>query len=471
VTVLFGRLSLALRIALASAMFGLLIAAAAIIVGYAALSQQLQARAEAEVRGKQDLIVHVLSEMPSAQTVTMNMHRVNDLLIGHTNLHLALASEQGDTLLSASSGIAAQSVRHKLHQEVSTWLSENRTELLGLRQVAATANGSKVVYYLSLDLEQNRDLLANFLGATLLGLPLLLLVVSTGAWLIARTGLSPLRRFHRLAATVSAQSLGRRVSDAELPAELAELAREFNGMLERIDAGYQRLQEFSGDLAHEMRTPLATLLGRSQVALSQLRTGEELREVIVGNIEELERLARLTADMLFIAQADQNETVLRLEKLQLDAEVMRVADYLSLIAEDKGLEIAVRGRSIVNGDRLLIERAITNLLSNAIRHAEAGSVIEVNIRSSAHWVELCITNRGEPISAEHVGRIFDRFYRVDSARARLNGGTGLGLAIVRSIIHAHAGSVWARSDTAAGTTNFCFRLPGEAAEQEEMSDS
>lgn len=454
----FGRLSLALRLSLASALFGLLIAGSAIVVGYNALDQQLRARSVAELRGKQDLVVHVLSEIPSVQAVPANVHRFNDLLIGHDRLHLGLADAGGGSRISSSSTVAIESI-DRLPTGVSSWRASNGARLLGLRQAAPTADGSAVTYYLSLDLQHNVELLSGFLRATLLALPLLLLVVGTSAWLIARTGLAPLRRFHRLAATVGAQSLSSRVSDAGLPAELAELARGFNGMLERIDGGYRRLQEFSGDLAHELRTPIATLLGRSQVALTQRRSVTQLRDLIEGNIDELERLARLTTDMLFIAQADQHQMALSLEPLQLEVEAQRIADYLSLVAEEKGVTIQVQGAGRIQADRLLIQRAITNLLTNAIRHAKDASTVSVSVGMIEDMTHVVVTNRGEPIGADHVERIFDRFYRVDSARARLSGGTGLGLAIVRSIMRTHGGTVHAQSDRSEGTTIFTLMFP------------
>jgi two-component system heavy metal sensor histidine kinase CusS len=454
----FRRLSLALRIALASALFGLLMAGAAIVIGYNALDQQLRTRAENELRGKRDLVVHVLSEIPSASAVGTNMHRFNDLLIGHDHLHLALGEQGTQTLISSSSKLASES-SSVLQDSVAPWKASDGTKLIGLKQAAPTQDGTHASYFLSLDLQHNTELLSDFLKATLLGLPLLLFVVSTGAWLIARTGLAPLRRFHRLAATVGTQSLSRRVSDAGLPAELADLAREFNGMLERIDAGYRRLQEFSGDLAHELRTPIATLLGRSQVALSQPRSASEMRDVIEGNIEELERLARLTTDMLLIAQADQKEMALTLELVDLQAEARRVSDYLLLVAEEKGVTIEVNGEAGLVADRLLVERAITNLLTNAIRHALDGSMVTIAITASSGMVHLSVTNYGDLIGTDHALRIFDRFYRIDGARARINGGTGLGLAIVRSIVEAHGGTVHASSDAAAGCTTFTLKFP------------
>ncbi|MES2367761.1 MAG: heavy metal sensor histidine kinase, partial [Pseudomonadota bacterium] len=228
-------------------------------------------------------------------------------------------------------------------------------------------------------------------------------------------------------------------------------AEEFNSMLKRIDDGYRRLQDFSGELAHEMRTPVATLMGRTQVALSRARSSPEFREVLEGNVEELERLSRLISDMLFIARADHDEDPLNRESVELSQVAQRVADYMSLIAEEHGLTIEVTGTGVAMVDPLLVERAITNLLTNAIRHAATDSTISVAIEQG-DGATLAVTNSGEPIAPQHIERIFDRFYRIDSGRARMEGGSGLGLAIVRSIMLAHGGQVKARSSAGGDTT-------------------
>jgi two-component system heavy metal sensor histidine kinase CusS len=233
-------------------------------------------------------------------------------------------------------------------------------------------------------------------------------------------------------------------------------------MLQRIDDGYRQLQDFTGDLAHEMRTPVATLLGRTQVALSQARSAEELREVLEGNEEELERLARLISDMLFVAQSDHDAVTLQREPVDLVAEAQRVAEYISLVADEKQVRLQVQGNAPpLDADRLLVQRAITNLLSNAVRHAFDGSCIDVTVGTGGGRVTLAVTNEGEPIAAAHLDRLFDRFWRGDAGRGRREGGTGLGLAIVRSIMAAHEGSVQVRSD--ARSTTFTLAFPAAQA--------
>ena len=459
--------SLALRIALASALFGLVMASGAIAVGYWALSRQLDARSAAELHGKRDLLLHVLSEIPSPGELAENGHRFGDLLIGHEDLHLALVDPTTGTLTAGFSPSARQSIVALDSAPDDTaaivpWTAPAGQRLGTIRGTGPAADGRPVRFYLSMDRRQDTRLLTGFIKATVLGLPLLLLAVALGAWLIARTSLAPLRRFNRLAASIGAQSLTRRVAAVGLPTELADLANEFNSMLERIDTGYRRLQEFSADLAHEMRTPVATLLGRTQVALSQTRGVAELREVLEGNVDECDRLARLISDMLFIARADHGESALQLEPLRLADAARNVVEYLSVLADERHLSIDVEGNAIVMADRLLVERAITNLASNAIRHATARSAIRIRIEAGEQSAALMVTNQGDGIAAPQLERIFDRFYRADPSRARAAGGTGLGLAIVRSIMSAHGGTVAAHSEV-GGETTFTLVFPAAFA--------
>lgn len=460
------HLSLALRTALASALFGLVIVSAGGILGYWALSQQLQERSASELRGKRDLVTHVLSELPSLQAVSQSRHRFGDLLIGHDDVHLALVDPRNGEVLSSFSATAMESIPVLDAAGAGgtvPWRPASGLRLIAVREHAPVADGSPVRFYLSLDTEHDRRLLAGFVRASLVGLPFLLAAVALGAWLITRTGLAPLLRFRRQAASIGAHSLGRRLTEADLPSELRELARELNAMLERIDAGYRRLQEFSADLAHELRTPIATLLGRSQVALSQQRSQQEMRDVLEGNIEELERLSRLIADMLFIAQADHGQPLARQEAVRLHHESQRVAEYLSLVAEEKGVAVEVAGEAVIAADPGLVQRAVTNLLSNAVRHARPDSVVSVSIAAADGSATLAVSNVGDPIPPEHLPRLFDRFYRADASRARWSGGTGLGLAIVRSIMHAHGGEVQAASDAATGRSTFTLSFPARPA--------
>lgn len=455
--------SLALRIAIASAVFGLIVAGGAIFVGFWTLSRQLDERAAMEMQGRRELLLHILAQVPSVKAVGDARERFADLFFGHDDLHLALVEPASGRVLAAFSDPALHSVIAIGHASaaadtVHSWTAAGGARFSGMHGLAKAADGGDVRFYLSVDRHRDAALLGGFIQATLLALPLLLALVAAGSGLIARTGLGPLRRFNSLAASIGAQSLGQRLSLSGLPRELQELAQEFNDMLERIDGGYRQLEEFSGDLAHEMRTPVATVLGRTQVALSQTRSTAQLREVLEGNVEEFERLSALISDMLFLARADHRVTRLEKEPVDLALEAQKVADYLSLVAEGRQLQLRVAGGAPpLPAERLLVQRAITNLVSNAIRHASEGSAITIEIAAAGRETHLSVTNQGGGIAPANLERVFERFFRADPGRSRDAGGSGLGLAIVRSIAQLHDGRAWAASD--AGRTTFTLSFP------------
>ena len=453
-----GETSLALRIAWASVLFGLIVSGLAAGLGYWTLSRELDGRVADALAGRQVLLLYVLSEMTDPNDIPANGHRFADLLIGHNDLNLAVFDPRDGRVLASFSRAALESVARFANVATSAvlrWRGSDGQQYASLVSMGAVADGQRVRFVLSLDLQADRQLLGAFVRATLVGLPVLLLMVALGSWTVARTGLAPLKRFTRLASTITSNNLTQRLSRPGLPVELRELADAFNAMLQRIDEGVTRLSEFSSDLAHEMRTPVATLLGRTQVALSQGRTIDELRDVLAGNVEELDRLTRLIADMLFLARADQGAAVIERSQVDLAGEARRVAEFLSIVAEDRGIRVEVHGDATVPADRILVQRAITNLLTNAIRHADTPGVVSVTVGQHDGQAIVEVANRGKGMPPDQIDRVFERFVRLDASRARTDGGMGLGLAIVRSILQAHGGTVSASSEAGGLTT---FRL-------------
>lgn len=460
--------TLAGRIALSAAALGLGVMLVVSVLGYFALSRELKLRATDDIEAKRALLQHILSEIPAVDALTNDRHRLDDLLIGHEDLHLAVFDSTGSKVIATFSPLARDasplmlesltSSRLTTESAMREWTAPSGQRLLVTMGKARLANGETTQIALLRDRRADGKLLSDYARALTIALPLALLVTVVGAWLTARSGLRPLRRFTAVASSISSQSLAGRIAVEGIPSELHDLATSFNSMLGRIDEGVTRLTQFSGVLAHEMRTPIATLLGRTQVTLSQTRDVETLRDTLASNVEELERLTRLIADMLFLAQSDQDKHSLNREAVQLDAEANLVAEFLMHVAEDRRLQITVAGSASVSANRLLVQRAITNLLSNAIRHANEMTIIHVTIEQSQTVAILSVTNVGTTIARSDVERIFERFYRVDADRSRDSGGTGLGLAIVRSIMQMHDGEVIA-SSSADGRTTFQLRFP------------
>ena len=278
-------------------------------------------------------------------------------------------------------------------------------------------------------------------------------------WLAARNGLSPLRAMKARAQAVSAHRLDERMPVDAVPVEMADLAQSLNDMLLRLQTDFERLSAFSSDLAHELRTPISNLLTETQVTLSQKRTADDYRNTLASNSEELQRLARMVSDMLFLAKTEHGLALPHPEAIALDTEVAALADFYEALAADKSLQLVTEGAAQMEGDRLMVRRALSNLLSNAIRHAPAHGQVRIAIRSTPQGAEVSVSNQGEAIAPDLLPRLFDRFYRADTARRHpASDGAGLGLAITRAIMQAHGGTVSASSEN--GINRFTLVFPG-----------
>jgi two-component system heavy metal sensor histidine kinase CusS len=214
----------------------------------------------------------------------------------------------------------------------------------------------------------------------------------------------------------------------------------------------------SSDLAHELRTPVSNLLTQTQVTLSKARSAEDYRDILASNAEEFERLSRTISDMLFLAKADNNQIIPNREAIDLAEEIGDLLEYYDVLAEEKSIDLSFSGAGQILGDRLMLRRAISNLLSNALRHTPNDGVVTVQIEERDDGLtHIAVENTGNEIPAEHLPRLFDRFYRVDSSRLRTTENSGLGLAITQSIVIAHGGKV--RVQSTAEKTRFTLSLP------------
>jgi two-component system heavy metal sensor histidine kinase CusS len=228
--------------------------------------------------------------------------------------------------------------------------------------------------------------------------------------------------------------------------------------MDRLQQAVQQLEAFNADVAHELRTPLATLIGETEVALSRERSAPALQETLASNLEEMQRLAALVNDMLFLSQADRGAIARRGEPVSLAELARQVSEFHEATLEDAGVTLRVDGDASVPVDVPLVKRALSNLIGNATRFATRGSTIVVQIAPDADGqFQVVVENAGEAIQPDHLPRLFDRFFRADSSRCCDDAQHhGLGLAIVAAIARMHAGRTLAES--AAGTTRVGFTL-------------
>ncbi|WP_312359091.1 heavy metal sensor histidine kinase, partial [Stutzerimonas balearica] len=283
------------------------------------------------------------------------------------------------------------------------------------------------------------------------------LLASVLGWLISRRALRPVRQLTRQALAIDVQHLHLRLDDSTVPSELEPLRAALNQMLGRLEQGFVRLSRFSEDLAHEMRTPLGNLMGQTQQLLHRARSVEDYQALLASNQEEYERLARMIDNMLFLARAEQPAAAIERQRFALPALVEQLCDYFEGVAEERGIQLLDETEGELCGDPELIRRALANLLANALRYGASDSPVRIVSGSEEGWRLVSVINQGPPIAAEHLPRLFDRFYRCDPSRAEPGDSGGLGLAIVRSIAQLHGGEVEVSSDAQA--TVFTLRLP------------
>ncbi|MGW8461798.1 heavy metal sensor histidine kinase [Pseudomonas sp. CLCA07] len=461
--------SLSLRLGLTVSIVGALLVVFLAILAYFTLTHELNAVSRDGLEKKMEQVEHSLALYSDPGDISSKPHILLDQVMGHDNLTLTIyeRSNLRAPLLKSGTGMAdprleLKAVRAATDQlAYSTSTDAQGTKFLTASRLIRIKDGTRVPVLLSMDNAHDQALLSAYLRSTLMALPLLLIFIGLSAWVAVLRGLAPMREFRQVAAMVSTQDLDHRLSVVNMPQELSELAQGINFMLHRLDNGVQQLSQFSDDLAHELRSPINNLMGKAQVTLSRERTTQEYKDILVSCTEELERVARIVSDMLFLAQVSQPAALTPFELIALEDEALKVADLFSLSAQDKQIHLTVVGSARVKGDRLMIQRAISNLMSNALRHCPAGQTVSLLIEQGATEVSLLVGNPGAGIEAQHLPHLFDRFYRVDHSRSRAQGSTGLGLAIVRSIMSLHQGVAEVKSMPGAMTV---FRLGFPAIE-------
>ncbi|MBC2382259.1 heavy metal sensor histidine kinase [Pseudomonas sp. WS 5106] len=460
--------SLSMRLGLTVSLMGAGLVVLLATLAYLALTFELEKLARKGLESKMEQIQHSLAQGLDTRAIRARPHALMDLVMGHDNFYLTIVATAPDDRVLLSVGAKPQeplltTYAHRETLGYLNWEDSFGNQVLSASSLMRLASGERVRVLLSLDRMDDQALLSAYLRATVIALPMLLILIGMGAWWLVQRGLAPLKQFSQVAAKVTTQDLTHRLAVDNLPFELGELAQGFNVMLKRLDAGVQQLSQFSDDLAHELRAPLTNLMGKAQVTLSRQRPPDEYKAVLESNTEELERLARIVSDMLFLAQVSHPAARASFTPVSLADEAQRVMELFALSAEDKQLSLTLSGDAQVRGDRLMIQRALSNLLSNAIRHSPQGAHISLLVEAYGNNASISVSNPGAGIEAHHLPHLFERFYRVDSSRARTEGGTGLGLAIVRSIMILHLGQAEVRS-LPGGFTLFrlVFPLPCDA---------
>jgi len=344
-------------------------------------------------------------------------------------------------------------------QSVLRWQNDGHEyRALGALLPSTSAESSPTTVWVALDTQHHAHFQRQFQTTLMVYVILATLFSGLLGWIAAHRGLAPLRIMKSRAQSVTSNKMGERMPVAAVPVEMADLAITLNDMLDRLQEDFRRLSEFSSDLAHELRTPISNLLTETQVTLSMARTNADYQDVLASNSEELQRLARMVSDMLFLAKTEHGLALPSRELISVETEVQALFDFYEALAAERGLGLELTGDGSIHGDRLMLRRALSNLLSNALRHAAPNSAVLIHIETHANTTKVHVTNQGAEIAPEMLPRLFDRFFRVDKSRAHPDSdGTGLGLAITRAIMEAHGGRISVTSE--AGDTCFSLDFP------------
>jgi len=403
---------------------------------------------QAVLEGKLELVRNVLSKVRTESELVAVHDKLAEALVGHHDLFVAVVAPDGRRLYRSegfglANGPAWSVPSADAPQAAEASMREHEGRLF--RFISMTADtgiegAQPAGIVVALDIDFHRQFMTDFRNSLWVSVAVGIALSALLGWFSARRGLAPARKALNLMQRVSADRLGERLPPESMPSELAPLAAAFNDMLARLEDSFRRLSDFSSDLAHELRTPVSNLMTQTQVALARARTADEYREI------------------LYLAKADNGLITTRTESVDLASEVERLFAFYEALAEERGVRLVLTGEGRARADRDMLRRAVSNLLSNAIRHTPRDGEIRVTVGAGrAGQTELSVENPGLPIAPEHLPRLFDRFYRVDASRRKEGEGAGLGLAIAKSIVEAHGGSISASS--MEGTFRFAFTVP------------
>jgi heavy metal sensor kinase len=289
-----------------------------------------------------------------------------------------------------------------------------------------------------------------------------------GCWLLAERTIAPIIEVTEAAQGITADNLARRLPLGNYQDELSQMVGCLNQMLDRLEKSFRRVRQFSGDASHELRTPLTILRGETEVTLRWAKTPEEFRDMLTSNMEEIDRMERIIESLLTLAKSEVGELSLEMKELSLSDLVQDLYLQSRLLCEPKQIEVEllleVEEEIRLRGDELRLRQMFLNLISNAIKYTPEGGRLEIGLKVVEDSAVILINDSGIGIPEEHLAHIFDRFYRVDKARNRMDGGTGLGLSIVKWIVEAHGGAIQVSSEVQKGSS-FSVYLPLEGPEE------
>jgi heavy metal sensor kinase len=334
-------------------------------------------------------------------------------------------------------------------------LSNGKTLIIAALNFQSPGNPSYIVESGTL-LDPVETMLNHLFLQLMIGLPLAIVIIAAGGYLLVRRALTPVERITRAAERITQHNLSERLPVSKTGDELEQLSVSLNRMIARLDDAFQNSKRFVADASHEMRTPLTILRGELENLVEDSRLNSEVRDRAASMFEEAVRLSRIVEQLFMLSRLDAGEAQAEWSRLDLAGLAKTTAEQMSLLAEDKNISIACDANQpvMVEGDGARLKQVVVNLLDNAIKYTPQNGAIQLHVRAVNRHAVLEVEDNGVGISPEALPHIFERFYRVDQIRSGDFEGAGLGLSIVKAICSAHGAEIEATSRLCQGS---CFR--------------
>jgi two-component system, OmpR family, heavy metal sensor histidine kinase CusS len=467
------RLSLSVRLALTFSVIAVLSLSVVGVTLFSALSRQVYQQDDLGIVLATRHLRRLATELDTADDVRVHQERLVSLVLGDPALAMRIETAAGKALIDYDPPqirmialSATPATERIVTEQIQRWAAAGAIPVRGVASKATLHDGSSVKISVARSMGDRAQLLdyyRNVIWATVGSAGLIAVAL---CYFLVRRALAPLRVIVRSAHAITAEHLDSHIDVSGAPPELYDLAQSLNAMLQRLKQGFDRLWQFTADLAHDLRTPIGNMRGASEVALTRSRSTADYQALLVSNIEECDRVSRMIENVLFLARAESPQFALRRAVFDAGHELARIAEYFEGVSAEAGVDVRVAGQARLYADSELFRRAVSNLLANALRYTPRGKAVSMTAAESDQGVSIRVENPGEGIAPQDLAKVFDRFYRGDKARSNSGGSTGLGLAIVKTIVEIHGGTARASSE-AGGITIFELRFPPCRAQDSE----
>jgi two-component system heavy metal sensor histidine kinase CusS len=459
------RLSLSARLAVSISLISILSLSIVGATLFDALKDQVYQQDDLGIVLATRHLRRLAAELETAAGIRGHQERLVSLVLGDPALAMRIEAADGETLIDYDPPHiriialpATKATERVVTGQIERWTAEGTIPVRGVASMATLHDGSSVKISVARSMSDRASLLANYRNVIWVTVTSAAFAAIALCYLVIRRALAPLRAIAASAHVITADRLDSRIEVSGAPPELHDLAQALNAMLKRLQVGFDRLWQFTADLAHDLRTPIGNMRGTSEVALTRTRSTSEYQALLASNIEECDRVSRMIENVLFLARVENPQFALRRTEFDAGEELQHIAEYFEGISAENGIQVQVSGHARLRAERELFRRAVSNVLANALRYTPCGQTISMSAVQTDQGVSILVKNPGEGISPSDLAKVFDRFYRGDKARSNSGTSTGLGLAIVKTIVEIHGGVAHARSEL-GGITIFELQFP------------